>query len=118
MATRPACRWMLLPLSLQQCPVAKTHEDRIERPRPKPDLQPKFVAIPPRGRVGRQSLKDVHSLRRRAPDASHTVTLPMSRSKSNSEHSPATPEKEAAQIPLGLRTIRLGQPRKCHPSTT
>ena len=54
----------VLPLRLQQIALAKAHEDRIQRSGPQPDLQPQLIAIPPRRRIGRQSLEHLHGLRR------------------------------------------------------
>jgi len=64
MPGRPTEPRPVLPLRLQQIALAKAHEDRIQRSGPQPDLQPQLIAIPPRRRIGRQSLEHLHGLRR------------------------------------------------------
>jgi hypothetical protein len=71
MPRRPTRRWPVLPLRLQQIPIEKSDQDRIERSRPKPDLEPQLIAIPPRRGVRSQGVQHLHGLRRWTACANH-----------------------------------------------
>jgi hypothetical protein len=61
----PAERWPVLPFRLEELTVAKPHQDRIERSRPQTHLQAELIPIPPRRRIGGQSVEHLDGLRRR-----------------------------------------------------
>ena len=54
-----------LPLRFQQLALGQSHQDRVQRAGPQPDLESQLVAVAPRLRVGRQRLEQVGGLAHR-----------------------------------------------------
>ena len=64
-----------LPVGMQQVAVRQSHQDRVERAGPEPDLLAEFVAVTPGGRLGGQGAQDGLGLRRERAGSQHLISL-------------------------------------------
>ena len=93
---RPPRGRLGLPSRLEQLALRKSHQDRIQRAGPQPDLECQLVAVAPRQRIARERPENVDGLARRAAVSDHGgISLPMSRNTSN----PALTVSTAASEP-------------------